>query len=76
MKTQCPEKFKILGENIAYYRKRLGYTQGALAGQIGKDRDFIGKVERQETVRGVSLNTLFELAEALDVWPGQLLDER
>lgn len=76
METKYAERFKILGRNIAFYRKQMGYTQETLAECIDKTAEYIAKIEGQQSVRGVSLNTLYELAEALGVPPGQLLDGR
>lgn len=76
METKYAQRFKILGRSIAFHRKQMGYTQEVLAEHIDKTAEYIAKIEGQQTVRGVSLNTLFELAEALAVPPGQLLDGR
>ena len=36
MQTEFPEKYRILGLKIAYYRKKAGYTQEVFAEKINK----------------------------------------
>ena len=60
-------QFKQLGLTIAYYRKLKGFTQEQLAEMIDKNLAFIGAVEAPNVNRTVSLDTLFDIADALDV---------
>lgn len=75
MKTEFPDKYITLGLKIAYYRKKSGYTQEAFAELIGKSVNFIGKIEGTGTVHGVSLETLFKIAEVLQIPVSKLLEE-
>ncbi len=75
MKTEYYERYITLGLKIAYYRKKAGYTQEALAEKIDKSLSFIGQVEGTGTVRGVSLETLFKIAEVLKIPPSKLLED-
>ena len=75
MRTEYPEKYIILGRRIAYYRKLSGMTQEMLAERIDKSVNFLAQVEGMGTVRGVSLETLFSIADALDVPVSRLFDE-
>ncbi len=75
MKTEFPERYITLGLKIAYYRKKSGYTQETFAELIGKSVNFIGQVEGTGTVRGVSLETLFKMAQILKISPSKLLEE-
>ncbi len=75
MKSKFPERYITLGLKIAYYRKKAGYTQENLAELIDKSTSFIGQVEGPGTIRGVSLETLFKIAEVLNVPPSKLLEE-
>ena len=75
VKTDYPERYRILGLKIAYYRKRAGYTQEAFAEKIGRSNNFISQVEGVGTTKGVSLETLFKMAEVLGVPAGELLEE-
>ena len=75
METEYPERYRILGLKIAYYRKKAGYTQESFAEKIGKSHNFIAQVEGPGTTKGVSLETLFKIAETLGVPPSRLLEE-
>ncbi len=75
MKTEFPERYITLGLKIAYYRKKAGYTQEAFAEMIDKSVSFVGQVEGTGVVRGVSLETLFKIAQVLKISPAKLLEE-
>ena len=45
MQTEFPEKYRILGLKIAYYRKKAGYTQEVFAEKINKSVNFLAQVE-------------------------------
>ncbi|MBQ8203910.1 MAG: helix-turn-helix transcriptional regulator [Clostridia bacterium] len=75
MNTEFPERYITLGLKIAYYRKKAGYTQEALAEMIDKSVNFLGQVEGTGTVRGISLETLFKIAQVLKISPSKLLEE-
>lgn len=75
MKTEFSGKYITLGLKIAYYRRKAGFTQEYFAELIGKSVSFVGQVEGTGTVRGVSLETLFKMAEVLKVTPAKLLEE-
>lgn len=75
MRTEFPDKYITLGLKIAYYRKKSGYTQETFAELIGKSVNFIAQVEGTGTVRGVSLETLFKIAEVLHIPTSKLLEE-
>lgn len=75
MKTDFSEKYIALGLKIAYYRRRAGFTQEQFAELIGKSVSFLGQVEGTGTVRGVSLETLFKIAQILNIPPAKLLEE-
>ena len=75
MHTEYPEKYRLLGLKIAYYRKKAGYTQEVFAELIGKSLNFLSQVEAPSMICGVSLETLFKMAEVLDVPPSKLLED-
>ena len=75
MKTEFPDKYITLGLKIAYYRRKAGFTQEYFAELIGKSVSFVGQVEGTETVRGVSLETLFKIAQVLNISPSKLLED-
>lgn len=75
MRTEYSDRYITLGLKIAYYRKKAGFTQEVFAEKIGKSLNFIGQVEGPGTVRGISLETLFKIAEVLGVPPSKLLED-
>ena len=75
MRTEYPERYITMGLKIAYYRKKAGYTQEVFAEKIGKSVNFIAQVEGTGTTRGVSLETLFKIADILKIPPSKLLEE-
>ncbi len=75
VKTEFPERYITLGLKIAYYRKKAGYTQEVLAELIGKSVNFLGQIEGTGMIRGVSLETLFKIAQVLNISPSKLLEE-
>ena len=75
MQTEFPERYISMGLKIAYYRKKAGMTQEVLAERIGKSVNFIAQVEGPGIVRGVSLETLFQIAQVLQMPPSKLIEE-
>ena len=75
MQTKYSEKYKVLGLKIAYYRKKAGYTQEVFAEMIGRSTNFLAQVEGTGTVRGISLETLFKIADVLDIPASKLLED-
>ncbi len=75
MQTEYPDKYTTLGLKIAYYRKKAGYTQETFAERIGKSVNFLAQVEGTGTVRGISLETLFKIADTLHIPPSKLLED-
>lgn len=59
--------FKILGLNISYYRKLKGLTQIQLAEKANISRTHISNIEAPNTHTSISLDTLFSIADALDI---------
>ncbi len=75
MKTEFPERYITMGLKIAYYRKKSGYTQELFAELIDKSVNFVGQVEGPGTVKGISLETLFKIAQVLNIPPSKLLED-
>ena len=75
MQTAYPERYITLGLKIAYYRKKRGYTQENLAEKVGISLNFLAQVEGTGTIRGISLETLFKIADVLQVAPSKLLED-
>ena len=60
-------RYKSIGLKIAYYRKKKGYTQADLAQQIGMSVSYLGQIERGNRGKSFSLETLYQIADALDM---------
>ncbi len=75
MQTEYPDRYITMGLKIAYYRKKAGYTQEVLAEKIGKSVNFLSQIEGTGIVRGISLETLFKIADVLGIAPAKLLEE-
>lgn len=75
MRTEYSDKYITMGLKIAYYRKKAGFTQEVLAEKIGKSVNFLSQIEGTGTVRGVSLETLFKIADVLGIPPAKLLED-
>ncbi len=75
MRTEYTDRYITMGLKIAYYRKKAGYTQEVFAEKVGKSLNFISQVEGPGTVRGVSLETLFKIADVLGIPPSRLLED-
>lgn len=74
MKLQHLDKYKRLGLKISYYRKIKGMTQEQLAEELGKSLSFIGAVEAPNIDRTISLDTLFDISDVLEIPASKLLD--
>ena len=73
MKEVYADKYRQIGLKIAYYRKLRGLTQEQLAEKLELSPAFIGHVEATNVNKAVSLDTLFDVAAALDVPPYKFL---
>lgn len=67
MKDIYEKQYLQIGLKIAYYRKLRGLTQEQLAERIERTPASIGHVEAPNIRKAVSLDTLFDIAETLDV---------
>ena len=70
------DKYIELGLNIAFYRKREGMTQEQLAEKAGMSRQYLGEIEAPNMITTMSLEVLFNIANALKIPPSKLLDFR
>lgn len=60
-------KYKEVGLKIAYYRKKKGYTKTQLAEMVGISSNYLSLIERGNNGNSYSMETLFKIANALDV---------
>lgn len=63
-----------LGLTISYYRKLKGLTQTQLAESVGLSRTHISNIEAPRVKTSISLDSLFDIAEALEVPVRDLFD--
>ena len=75
-KADNSQRYIELGYNIAYYRKHTGLTQEQLAERAGISRPHMGAIEAPKLCRPISLELLFNLADALGIEPHKLLEFR
>ena len=70
------DRYIAIGLNIAYYRKREGLTQDQLAERADLSRTFLSTIEAPNLVTNLSLEMLFNIADALKIDPAKLLEMR
>ena len=75
METQYREQYIRFGLKVQYYRKIQGLTQEAFADKIGKSWSFVAKIVSPTQAFGVSMETMFKIAEALKVPVSKLFEE-
>lgn len=75
METEYREQYIRFGLKVQYYRKLLGLTQEVFADKIGRSWSYVAKIESPTRVFGVSMETLFKIAEALNVPASKLFEE-
>ena len=76
MAKKYQQELRMLGLTIAYYRKLRGMTQINLAERINVSRTHISNIEAPNGNTSVSLETLFDIADALEVPVKDLFDFR
>lgn len=68
------EKYVQLGLNIAYYRKKRGFSQLKLAELVDISRTHMSRIETAECA--VSLDVVFNICDALQIAPSKLFEFR
>ena len=61
----------LIGQVLQEYRTRKGMSQELLSGLAGLDRTHYSKIERG--LRAPTLDTLFKIAQALDIAPHEIV---
>ena len=67
------DHYIAIGIRISYFRKLRGLSQEQLAERAGISPGFLSQVEAPGMAVGISLSTLFLIAEALEIPPYKLL---
>ena len=70
------DKYVALGLNISYYRKLAGMSQEQLAERADISRSHLGNIEAPNMIKAISLEVLFNIADALKIAPSKLLEFR
>lgn len=73
MKSNHYKKLQSIGKKIAYYRKNKGFTQEELASKAFISYSYLSKIEAPNYDIAFSIETLFDIADALDIEPKDLL---
>lgn len=61
------EEYKVLGRNIAYYRKQAHLTQVGLAIKANISRGYLSQIEATNVNKAPSLEMIFNIARTLNV---------
>lgn len=75
MKTRYKERYIRFGLKVQYYRKLRGLTQETFADKLGKSWSYVSKIESPSRAFGVSMETLFTIAEVLDIPASKLFED-
>ena len=75
VETKYRQEFLKFGLRVQYYRKLRGMTQEAFAEKVGISWSHLAKIESPTRAFGVSMETLFAIAEALEVPVSKLFEE-
>lgn len=75
METNYYEQYIRFGLKVQYYRKLRGLTQEAFAEKMGKSWSVIAKIESPTKACGTSMETIFRMAEVLDIPPSKLFED-
>lgn len=68
------EKYKALGLNVSYYRRKRKLTQEQLAEMAEIERNHMSSIELAKA--GTSLDVIFRMADALEVPVHKLFEFR
>ena len=74
MNKEYQSEYKKLGVRVAYIRRQRDWTQQDVANLLNSEAAYVSRIERGTV--GLSLDTLFKVARALDVPAYVLLDFR
>lgn len=72
--SKYKDEFMAIDLKIGYLRRTRGLTQEQLAERAGISAGFLSQIEAPNISVGMSLATLFSIAEVLNVPPYKLLD--
>lgn len=67
MLNKYVDNYMKIGQNIKKYRKLLGLSQEELADKMNMSRSYLSKIEAPNCEKSFSVETLFVIAEALEI---------
>lgn len=73
MTSRREQEYKMIGLNIAYYRKLKGLSQLQLAESAGISRTHMSNIEAPNMPTSLSLETLMDVADVLEIPVSSLL---
>ena len=73
-KARHADKLMLLGNKIAYYRRKNKMSQEQLAEKIDVSRAHISHIEAPNVLQPFSINVLFDIADALEIDVMELFD--
>lgn len=74
MQERRKQEYKLIGLNIAYHRKMKGLTQLQLAEAVNISRTHISNIEAPNVPTSISLETLLDIADVLEIPASKLLE--
>ena len=70
MQNRQIEKYINLGLNIAFYRKKRGFSQLQLAEMVNISRTHMSRIETADCA--VSLDVIFDICDVLEISPSMI----
>lgn len=67
IKEKNDDIYNIIAKNIKYYRKKKNMTQAKLAEETEYSHEFIRRIEAPNMQKNFSIETVSNIADALDV---------
>lgn len=67
--------YDVIRHNIKLYRKERNMTQAELAEKANLSHDYIRQIESDKVANTFSVQTLYDIAEALEIDVGLLFKE-
>lgn len=61
------DKYRRIGNRIAYYRIKAGLSQQELADRINISKSYLSKIEAPGSIKTFSLEVLFDISDSLGI---------